>query len=66
MWRNACRGLVGNLKSRENMENLNTDWSKILEESQRYRIVEIGLIYLAEDKKKWRALVNMIMNLRIS
>ena len=65
MWRNECRVLVGNLKGRENMEDLNTDWSKILEGSQRYRMVRIGLIQLAEDRNKWRTLVNMIMNLRV-
>jgi len=57
--------MVGNLKGWENMEDLNTDWSKILEVSQKYRIVRIGLIRLAEDRSKWRALVNMIMNLRV-
>jgi len=65
MLRNACRVVVGNLKGRENMENLNRDWNKILEGPQRYKIVRIGLIRLAEDRNKWRTLVNMMMNLRV-
>jgi len=57
--------MVGNLKGKENMEDLNIDWSKILEGSQKYRIVRIGLIHLAEDRNEWQTLVNMIINLLV-
>ena len=62
---NTCRVLVGNLKGRENMEDLDTDWNKLLGGSQRYRMIRIGLVHLAEDRDKWRTLVNMIINLRV-
>jgi hypothetical protein len=47
------------------MEDLDTDWKIILKDSQRYRMVRIGLIHLAEDWDKWLTLENMLMNLRV-
>ena len=57
----------GNLKEREHLENLGVDWRIILK-----WIFEVGgwggrdWIELAQDRGRWRALLNAVMDLRVA
>jgi hypothetical protein len=64
--RNAYRLLVGKLEGKRPLERLRRRWVNNI----RMDLVEVGWgdvdwIGLAEDKDKWRALVNSVLNLRV-
>ena len=56
----------GYLKERNHLEDLVVDGRIILNESSRSAVEEFPRIVLAQDRNKWRALGNAIMNLRVS
>jgi hypothetical protein len=65
--RNACRILVGKPEGRRPLRRLRRRWVGNIKMDLR----EIGWdgmdwIYLAQNRDQWRALVNTVMNLRVS
>jgi hypothetical protein len=66
--RGIYRVLVGNLRERDHMEDTGKDGKIILRWIFREWDVACGgmdWIELAQDRDRWRALVNVVMNLRI-
>jgi hypothetical protein len=64
--RNAYRLLVGNLEGKRQLERPRHRWM----ENIRMDLGEVGWggvnwIGLAEDRNRWRALVNLVLNLRV-
>jgi hypothetical protein len=64
--RNAYRLLVGNLEGREPLGRPRRRWA----DNIRMDLGEVGLgdvdwIGLAQDRNRWRAVVNWVLNLRI-
>jgi hypothetical protein len=63
--RGACRGFLGGgLRERDHLENLGVDGRKILKRG----LQDLGwggkkCIAVAQDRDRWRALVNAVMNL---
>jgi hypothetical protein len=65
--RNVCRLLVGKPEGKRPLERPRRRWI----DSIKMDLVEIGVnvvdwIGLARDRHRWRALVNSVMNLRVS
>jgi hypothetical protein len=65
-WRNAYRLLVGNSEGRMPLERPRRRWL----DNIRMDLVEVGWcdvdwIGLAQDRDRWRALVNAVLNLRV-
>jgi hypothetical protein len=63
---NAYRLLVGKLEGRRPLEIPRRRWL----DNVRIDLVEVGRgyvdwIYLAQDRDRWRALVNLVFNLRV-
>jgi len=71
MWHVGERGDVhssfswGNLMEKDNSEDLAVD-GRILMDIQEVVRGSIDWINLAQDRDRWRALVNAVMNLRVS
>ena len=63
--RHAYRVLVGNLKERDQLENLGVNGSMILKQTVKKLDEGMDLTDLAQDRDRWRTLVNVIMNLRV-
>jgi len=64
--RNAYNILVGKLKGQDHSENLDVDVKTMLEWILREMVREcVDLIHLAHETDHWRALMNMVMNLRV-
>jgi hypothetical protein len=64
--RGAYRVLVGRLEGRRPLERLRLRW----EDNIKMDLQEVGWegvdwIYMAQDRDRWRALVNAVMNLRV-
>jgi hypothetical protein len=65
--RGAYRALVGNLREGDHLIDLGVDGRIILKWIfERLDWGGIDWIDLAQDKDRWRALVNTVMNLRVS
>jgi len=64
--RSAYRILMVNLKERDQLGNLDVDGNLILKLIFKNLGGAKEWIDLAQDKDKWRALVNAVMNLRVS
>ena len=58
-----CKDLVGNLRERDHLGDLAVDGKIILRWI--FRKWDVGWIDLAQDRDRWRAFVNAVMNLRI-
>ena len=59
--------LFGNLRERGHLEDTSIDWILILNGSSGSGMVRgMDWMDLAEDRDKWQALVNVVMNLQIS
>jgi hypothetical protein len=65
--RGAKRGLVGNLREGDHLEDGGADGSIILKWILEKWNGGVGLdwIDLAQDRDRWRAFVNAVMNLRV-
>jgi hypothetical protein len=63
--RGACRVLVGNLKERDHFENPGVDGWIILRWIFRKWGGGTDGIDLAQDRGRWQALVNAVMNIRV-
>jgi hypothetical protein len=55
----------GNLRKREHLEDPGVNGRKILRRIFRKLVGGMGWIDLAQDRDRWRALVNVVMNLRV-
>jgi hypothetical protein len=64
-WRTVHRVLVGNQKEREHFEDQGIDGKVGSEWILRRLGRSIEWIELAQDRGRWRALVNTVMNLRV-
>ena len=56
----------GNVRERHHLEDTEVDGRIILIGSSRSRIGGMDWIYRTQNKDRWRALVNMVMNLRVT
>jgi hypothetical protein len=63
--RNAYRLLAGKPEGRDHYENLDVGGRIILKWTSERKDVEVWTD-LAQDRDQWRALVNAVMNLRVS
>jgi hypothetical protein len=65
--RNACRILVGKPEGKRPLGSPRRGWEDNIKMDQR-EIEWVGMewIYLAQNRDQWKALVNTVMNLRIS
>jgi hypothetical protein len=66
LWRNVCRLLVGKPEGKSPLERPRRRWM----DNIKIDILEVGMsvvdwIGLAQDRYRWRALVNSVMNLRV-
>jgi hypothetical protein len=58
---------LGNLKGRDHLEDISIDGRMILEWILGNKLwQDVDWMHLAQDRYQWRALVNTVMNLRIS
>jgi hypothetical protein len=55
----------GDLKERVHFKYLGVDGRIILNGSSRSEMGSVDWIYLAQDRDRWRAVVNAVMNLRV-
>jgi hypothetical protein len=63
--RSLCNILVGNLKERYHFEDTGVYGSIILRCILRKRCENADYIHPVQDRNQWRALVNIVMNLRV-
>jgi hypothetical protein len=63
--RGAYRVLVGNLRERDHSENPGVDGRILFKRVVKNWDGGMGWIYLAQDRDRWRALVNAVMNLSV-
>jgi hypothetical protein len=61
----ACRVFVGNLKEGDHLEDLSADGKVILKWVFKKWDEENNWIDLVQDKDRWRAVVNAVVNLRV-
>jgi hypothetical protein len=63
-WREVCTGCWwGNLRERDQWGDPGVDGRKILRWI--FRKWDLDWIELAQDRERWRALVNEVMNIRV-
>jgi hypothetical protein len=60
------RVLVGNLKTRNRLEDLSIDLSIILKHLEEAVWEGVDLIHLAQDRDQWQDLVNIVMSFEVS
>jgi hypothetical protein len=64
--REMCKGFWwGNLRERDNSEDLGVGGRIILGGSSRSGLWGVDWIGLVQDRDRWRAIVNAVMNLRV-
>jgi hypothetical protein len=64
--RNACRILVGNPEGKRPLERPGRRWVDNIKMDLREIVWDgIDWIDMAQDRDRWRALVNTVMNLRV-
>jgi hypothetical protein len=63
--RGAYRALVGKLEGRNNLEDPGIDGRKILKWICEKLGGGMDWINLAQDRDRWRTLINAVMNLRV-
>jgi hypothetical protein len=63
--RNVYRILVGKLKGKKPLGRPRRRWEDIMMDFREIGWGEIDWIDLGKDRDHWRALVNMVMNLRV-
>jgi hypothetical protein len=64
--RNTCRILVGNLEGKRPLRRQRCRWvNNIKMDLREIGWVDVDWIDLAQDRDKWRTLVNAVMNLRV-
>jgi hypothetical protein len=63
--RGAYRVLVGNLRKRDHSEGSAVDGRILFKWVVKNWDGGMDWIYLAQDRDRWRALVNAVMNLRV-
>jgi hypothetical protein len=63
--RGVSRVLVGKLRERDHLEDPGVDWRIILKLIFRKWDGGMDWIELAQDRDRWRAIVNAIINLRV-
>jgi sugar lactone lactonase YvrE len=64
-WRGACRVLVWKLREKDHLEDLGVDGRIILKWIFKQWDGGMDWIDLDQDGKRWHALVNAVMNLRV-
>jgi hypothetical protein len=65
-WRGVYRGLVGKPKEEKPLERPRHRWEdNIMMDLQEVGCGGMDWIELAQDKERWRAFVNAVMNLRV-
>jgi len=57
--------LIGNMNSRQHLEDLGIDWKIILEWILGTQVGGCGLDAAGSDRDCWQALVNTVMNLQL-
>jgi len=63
--RGAYRVLVGNLRERDHSEGPAVDGRILFKWVVKNWVGGMDWIYLAQDRDRWRALMNAVMNLRV-
>jgi hypothetical protein len=63
--RNTDKIVFENVKGRNHLVDLGVDRRIISNGSYRNKMQDMGWILLAQDRVQWRALVDMVMNLRV-
>ena len=63
--RGAYRVLVGNLRERDHSEDRGVNGRTLFQWVVKNWDGGMDCIYLAQDRDRWRALVNAVMNLRV-
>jgi hypothetical protein len=64
--RNAYQILVGRTEGKSHLEDLGCRWEDIKMDLRDIGLEGVNWIYLAQDRDWWWALVNIVMNLRVS
>jgi hypothetical protein len=64
--RGAARFWWGNLREKNHLEYLSVDWRIILKQIFKKWDGDMDWIDLAQDRNRWQAVVNTVMNLWVS